>query len=282
MSFAKVLSRIFAAKAVMFVLSTSAFGLELSDEVQQGAVLLGQLADDEQAVFLAKQQLPLSADRRFIVGLDRDHAAELVLIVLKRNGQRTEHRYAVSAREYRIQRVEGIARKIMNPNPDDLSRIRKESALVREARALRSDQESFLQPFVWPIKGPITGVYGSQRVYNGVPGRPHYGVDVAAPVGAKVRAPAAGTVSMVHENMFYSGGTLIIDHGHGLSSSFLHLSKILVEPGQELEGGDLIAEVGATGRATGPHLDWRMNWRDARVDPELLVPPMIQSQADGE
>ncbi len=260
----------------------SAIALELNTPVQQGAVLIGQLGEDEQAVYLGEQHLPLSSDRRFIIGLDRDHGDDLVLTVLKRDGQRDNHRYEVKAREYRIQRVEGISRKIMNPNQNDLSRIRQESAMVREARALRSTQENFLQPFVWPIKGPITGVYGSQRVYNGVPGRPHYGVDVAAPVGAKVRAPAAGTVSMVHENMFYSGGTLIIDHGHGLSSSFLHLSKILVEPGQTVQGGDLIAEVGATGRATGPHLDWRMNWRDARVDPELLVPPMLPSQSGSE
>ncbi|MFK7731629.1 MAG: M23 family metallopeptidase [Pseudomonadales bacterium] len=264
----------------LLVTSVSTSSLEMVTKVQQGAVLLGQLSDDEQAVYLGEQLLPLSADRRFIVGLDRDHGDEVTLSVIGRDGQRSEHRYTVRARDYRIQRVEGIARKIMNPNPDDLSRIRKESTLVREARAQRSDQESFLQPFVWPIKGPITGVYGSQRVYNGVPGRPHYGVDVAAPVGAKVRAPAAGTVRLAHDNMFYSGGTLIIDHGHGLSSSFLHLSKILVEPGQQLMGGEIVAEVGATGRATGPHLDWRMNWRDARVDPELLVPPMIQSKPD--
>ena len=131
-----------------------------------------------------------------------------------------------------------------------------------------------MQPFVWPIEGRITGVYGSQRVYNGVAGRPHYGVDVAAPVGAEVNAPAAGRIVLAHNNMFYSGGTLIIDHGHGLTSSFLHLSKILVEEGQEVQGGELVAEVGATGRVKGPHLDWRMNWRGARVDPELLVPEM--------
>lgn len=271
---------VIAILAFLQILPTAAFGLQLASNVQQGAVLVGQLSDDEQAVYLGEQLLPLSKDRRFIVGLDRDHGDELQLTVVGLDGQRSEHRFDVQAREYRIQRVEGIARKIMNPNSDDLNRIRKESALVREARAQQSAQESYLQPFVWPIKGPITGVYGSQRVYNGVPGRPHYGVDVAAPVGAKVRAPAAGTVSLVHENMFYSGGTLIIDHGHGLSSSFLHLSKILVETGQQLTGGELIAEVGATGRATGPHLDWRMNWRGARVDPELLVPPMVQSQSE--
>jgi murein DD-endopeptidase MepM/ murein hydrolase activator NlpD len=127
------------------------------------------------------------------------------------------------------------------------------------------------------ITGRISGVYGSQRFYNGEPSRPHYGVDVAAPVGAEVRAPAPGVVTLAEPDLFYSGGTVIIDHGHALSSSFLHLSKVLVEPGQRVEQGELIARVGATGRVTGPHLDWRMNWRDARVDPQLLAGAMPAS-----
>ena len=124
------------------------------------------------------------------------------------------------------------------------------------------------------MEGPISGVYGSQRYYNGEPKRPHYGVDVAVPKGTVVRAPAAGVVTLAEPDLFYSGGTIILDHGYKLSSSFLHLSKVLVEPGTELQAGDIIGEVGATGRATGPHLDWRMNWRDRRIDPQLLVPAM--------
>ena len=119
--------------------------------------------------------------------------------------------------------------------------------------------------------GPISGVYGSQRVYNGVPGTPHYGIDVAVPTGTAIVAPASGQIIMVHDNMFYSGGTIMLDHGHGVSSSFLHLSKTSVEVGDWVEQGDPIGEVGATGRVTGPHLDWRMNWGDSRIDPELLL-----------
>lgn len=247
--------------------------LELTGPLQQGGVLMGQVQPG-QRVYLGEQELPLSAEGRFVVGLDRDHDGELVLKLQGADGIVRPHRYSVGKREYRIQRIEGIARKIMNPNEQDLSRIRDESQQVREARADISVREDFLQAFQWPITGRITGVYGSQRVYNGVPGRPHYGVDVAAPVGALVRAPAGGRVVLANDDMFYSGGTLIIDHGHGLSSSFLHLSKILVARGQEVRSGEPIAEVGATGRVTGPHLDWRMNWRDTRVDPQLLVPVM--------
>ena len=125
--------------------------------------------------------------------------------------------------------------------------------------------------FVWPLEGTITGVYGSQRIYNGVPKSPHYGIDIAAPQGELVRAPAPGVVTLVHPDMYYSGGTLIVDHGHGLSSTFIHLSESLVEIGQRVEAGEVIAKVGSTGRSTGPHLDWRMNWFDVRIDPRLVL-----------
>jgi murein DD-endopeptidase MepM/ murein hydrolase activator NlpD len=166
----------------------------------------------------------------------------------------------------------------VNPPAEQLARIRREGALVSGARSERFERgdlvAAVLAGFVWPVQGPISGVYGSQRYYNGEPKRPHYGVDVAVPLGTVVRAPAAGVVTLAEPDLFYSGGTIVLDHGYKLSSSFLHLSKVLVEPGTELQAGDIIGEVGATGRATGPHLDWRMNWRDRRIDPQLLVPPM--------
>ena len=146
--------------------------------------------------------------------------------------------------------------------------------MAREARKLDAERTDFLTGFIWPAKGRISGVYGSQRILNGQPRRPHFGVDVAAPVGTEVRAPADGVVTMVHSDMFYSGGTMILDHGHGLSSSFLHLHRILVKKGQRIRQGDLIAEIGATGRVTGPHLDWRINLFAKRLDPQLLVSEM--------
>ena len=128
---------------------------------------------------------------------------------------------------------------------------------------------------------PRSGVFGSQRILNGEAKQPHYGVDVAVPTGTRVYAPASGVVSLAHPDMYYTGGTLMVDHGHGLSSAFLHLSKLRVKEGQAVRQGDLIAEAGATGRATGAHLDWRVNWFDARVDAQMLVPPMESVRAHG-
>ena len=125
--------------------------------------------------------------------------------------------------------------------------------------------------FQWPTEGIITGVYGSRRFYNGKAGRPHYGIDIAAPQGSHVVAPASGTITLVHDNMYFSGGTIIMDHGHGISSTFIHLHKSHVKVGDKVEQGQLLAEIGSTGRSTGPHLDWRMNWFDQRLDPQLLV-----------
>ena len=146
--------------------------------------------------------------------------------------------------------------------------------LVKATRKLDDPRTDFLDGFIWPSQGPISGVYGSQRILNGKPRRPHFGVDVAGPVGTPVVAPAGGVVTLAHPDMYFSGGTLVIDHGHGLSSAFLHLSRILVKEGQRVEQGEPIAEIGATGRVTGAHLDWRMNWFEQRIDPQLLAGPM--------
>jgi murein DD-endopeptidase MepM/ murein hydrolase activator NlpD len=154
-------------------------------------------------------------------------------------------------------------------------RIRKEIAQVKKARNRNDSREDFLRGFQWPVKGRISGVYGSQRVLNGQPRRPHFGVDIAAPVGTLVHSPTDGVVTLTHDDMFFSGGTLIIDHGHGLSSTFIHLNAILVKEGDRVRQGDVIAEVGATGRVSGPHLDWRMNLLGDRLDPQLLVGPMV-------
>jgi murein DD-endopeptidase MepM/ murein hydrolase activator NlpD len=156
----------------------------------------------------------------------------------------------------------------------ELPRIRKEVRLAKAARAIDSDLQNFLQTFTWPAQGIISGVYGSRRYYNGVPKRPHYGLDIAAPQGTAVTAPAAGIITLVHENMYFSGGTVIMDHGHGISSTFIHLHKAHVKSGDRVEQGQLIAEIGTTGRSTGPHLDWRMNWFNQRLDPQLLMPEM--------
>ncbi|NIB43169.1 M23 family metallopeptidase [Pseudomaricurvus alkylphenolicus] len=260
---------------VMFSLSSRAEIVEpqLQGQWKQGALIYGHLPAGHRVTFLDRT-VPVSAAGHFVLGLGRDFPKQASLVVENGSGESRVFHYPVEQRQYRIQKVNGVPARTVTPDPGHLARIRAEAKQAREARKQITPRQNFRQSFVWPLTGPITGVYGSQRYYNGEPRRPHFGVDVAAPTGTRVTAPAGGVVTLAHKDMFFSGGTLIVDHGHGLSSSFIHLSKLLVEVGQEINQGDVIAEVGATGRATGPHLDWRMNWFDQRVDPQLLVPPM--------
>lgn len=244
--------------------------MTLQGSLQQGSLLLGTVEMGSTA-FYRDQVLPVTASGQFLLGLGRDAPSSIELRIVDAEGLQTVQKFAVAKREYRIQRVNGVPAKTVNPPAADLARIRNDSALVKSARREITAREDFLDGFQIPLDGPITGVYGSQRVYNGVPKNPHYGVDYAAPTGTQVLSPAAGIVRLAHLDMFYSGGTLIVDHGHGLSSSFLHLSDILVAEGSRVSRGQPIAKVGATGRATGPHLDWRMNWHSERIDPQLVL-----------
>jgi len=237
---------------------------------QQGALLLGRVKPG-QVVTYGGESLETTSQGYFLLGLDREAGPVSRVTVRNADGTEVNEEQRVAARSYAIQRVNGVPQKTVEPAPEDLARIASDQQLVNNARKVTSNATGFLNGFVAPIEGPVTGVYGSQRVYNGIPKSPHYGVDYAAPKGAIVRAPASGVVRLAHKDLFYSGGTLIIDHGHNLTSSFLHLSDILVSAGMHVERGDIIAKVGATGRATGPHLDWRMNWRDVRVDPQLVL-----------
>ena len=254
--------------AVLLQAAAGAFALELRGPLVQGGVVIGRTAPGT-PVWLEDRPVRVSAQGLFVIGFDRDAPASQRLRV---GGDSLA--LSIAPRRYDVQKVTGIAQRIMSPTPEDLARIAREQRLIDQARVLDDPRTDFAVAFEWPIRGRISGVYGSQRWYNGTPSRPHYGVDVAAPTGAPVHAPAPGTVTLAEPDLFYSGGTVIIDHGHGLSSSFLHLSRLLVRVGQQLETGDPVAEVGATGRATGPHLDWRMRWHDAQVDPQLLAGPM--------
>ncbi|WP_438952026.1 M23 family metallopeptidase [Porticoccus sp.] len=252
------------------LLPMGAISLELKGELVQGGLLIGRVSPGEQVEVMGRS---IKVDDRglFVFGLGRDAPAEIRLTLTNGDDEVTTYRYAVAHRVYREQRVEGVPQQTVTPPPDVLERIRREAELVREARTVDDRRTDFLSGFVKPLDGPITGVYGSRRVYNGTPGSPHYGLDIAAPTGTDVFAPAPGVVTLVHHDMFYSGGTLLIDHGYGVSSTFIHLNEVLVENGQRILPGDLIARVGATGRATGPHLDWRINWFDVRLDPALVL-----------
>jgi murein DD-endopeptidase MepM/ murein hydrolase activator NlpD len=258
--------------------SSSTASFQLTGEWQQGGVIIGKLVGVNETgiskIEFAGRQLRISSSGQFVLGLGRDAPPTVKLIITDQQKKSVEHLFQVKQRKYQIQKVTGVPQQTVTPNPEQVERAKREAKMAANARKGNLDLDFFAQPFVWPLIGPVTGVYGSQRIYNGVPNSPHYGVDVARPVGAEVTAPAGGLVTLVHPDMFFSGGTLIIDHGHGLSSTFIHLSEILVKEGDTIKQGQAIAKVGKTGRATGPHLDWRMNWFEERIDPQLLVPPM--------
>ena len=246
---------------------------ELEGEWIEGGMLIGKALPGTEIEFKGDPVL-VAEDGLFVIGLHRNEESQVSLRATASDGNEQVNTYDVNQREYQVQRIEGISRKITEPTKEDQDRIWAEVQQTKKARAITSTRRDFLQEFRWPLVGIITGVYGSARYYNGKAGTPHYGIDIAAPKGTPVVAPASGIVTLTHNNMFYSGGTLMIDHGHSVSSTFIHLSKLLVEEGQEVVAGEVIAEVGSTGRSTGPHLDWRMNWGGARIDPQLLVPPM--------
>jgi murein DD-endopeptidase MepM/ murein hydrolase activator NlpD len=197
-----------------------------------------------------------------------------VLEITYPDGRTGVERLAVAAREWDVQRIDGLPPQQVTPDEAALVRIRREGALINEARGTDSPAEDFRRGFVWPVTGRITGIYGSQRILNGQPRQPHLGIDIAAPTGTAVVAAAPGTVTLAEPDLFFTGGTVILDHGHGLSTVYSHLDAVEVRVGERLDQGGRLGTVGATGRVTGPHLDWRVNWFQTRVDPAQLVGPM--------
>ncbi len=244
---------------------------EISSRWTQGALVTGRVLPGSVLTFEGKL-VSISSEGVFAFGLGRDAPSQVVLTQKTPKGHTHEHRFEVSSRTYATQSIQGVKKKHVTPPASVTERIKREGRAVRQARTLNDDRTDFLSTFIWPAKGPVTGVYGSQRIYNGVPKRPHYGIDIAGPTGAPVIAPASGVVTFANNDLYYSGGTLILDHGLGISSTFIHLSKVEVAVGDLVEQGQLIARIGASGRATGPHLDWRMNWFGERLDPQLLFP----------
>jgi len=252
--------------------------VKLDGNLVQGGMLVGSGAKGAH-VWQDGEPVRVSDSGGFLVGFGRDAPATSKLKVVYPDGSQETRTLKIAKREYKIQRIDGLPKRKVTPrSKEDLKRIRDDVVLLKKARARNEAREDFLTGFMWPVEGPISGVYGSQRILNGKPRRPHFGVDIARPTGTPVVAPADGVITLAHPDMFFSGGTLIIDHGHKLSSAFLHLSRILVEVGQKVKKGEPVAEIGATGRVTGPHLDWRMHLREHRIDPQLLVPPMAVAQ----
>ncbi len=248
---------------------TSASFAEQSRLVQ-GGFYFGKAPAGSQIIY-NNRTLQLTEDHQFLIGFGRDAELKQQLMLIDRQGKKSTLSLNLKARNYAIERIEGISKKMMSPSEKNLQRIRREASLARDARQHSTPLTHISEKFIWPLKGRISGVYGSQRILNGEPRRPHFGIDIAAPAGEPIIAPAGGIVRLAHKGMFFSGKTLIIEHGYGLSSSFLHLSRILVKQGQKISQGEKIALVGSSGRVTGPHLDWRINWFDQRLDPALWV-----------
>jgi len=265
-----VLLQFVGTALVLLFGQSSAQAFEIEGEAIQGGLMFGRCSPPCSATLDGNAVL-VSPDGRFVIGFDRDESGDRTLQVREADGSEHSTTLSVAARDYQIERVDGLPPQTVTPDPAALERIRREAEMVASARARRDQRTDYADGFAWPANGRISGVYGSQRILNGEPRRPHYGLDIAAPTGTPVHAPADGIITLAYDDMYFSGGTIVLDHGQGLSSSFLHLSRVLVEAGAMVRQGDVIAEIGSTGRASGPHLDWRMNWLDRRVDPQLLV-----------
>jgi hypothetical protein len=247
--------------------------IELKGNFVQGGLVTGKAPPGSRVTFEGRT-MRLAEDGTFLIGFGRDAAPEAQLDVHLPDGREEARTLAVMPRQFDIQRIDGLPERQVTPSPEDLQRIKEDVALVAKARTVDTAAPFFLSGFVWPAIGPVSGVYGSQRILNGQPRQPHFGIDIAAPEGAPVVAAAPGFVSLAHPDMFFTGKTVVIDHGHGLSSTYSHLATIAVADGEQVAQGQVIGTVGSTGRSTGAHLDWRVNLFDIRLDPALLLPPM--------
>ena len=264
-----------AVVAVFTIVCTAAWAdaLRLDGDVVQGGLVRGWTQPDARVTF-NDVAVRVAADGAFVFGFGRDFATTADLTITFPDGKVVRRQLKVKRRQYDIQRIDGLPPKMVTPSTEALKRIRRENAWIAEVRRRDTPNTWFQTGFVWPVQGRITGVFGSQRVLNGEPRRPHFGIDIAAPTGAAVMAPADGEIALAYDDLYFTGGTVMIDHGHGLTSVYSHLSRIDVAVGDKVRQGDRIGAVGSTGRSTGAHLDWRVNWFKQRLDPALLAGPM--------
>lgn len=247
--------------------------VNLSGDFIQGGMVIGQSTIAVESATIDGVKIPIHQNLSlFAFGFDRDAKAKSVLTINYKDGSQEQIPLNIEQREYKVDRVNGVASKYVSPPESVLQRIRNDSTIVKQARAGLSFRTDFTDAAIKPAQGRLSGVYGSQRVFNGVPKRPHFGMDIAAKTGTDVIAPWSGKVMLAEPELYYSGGTLIIDHGMGITTTYIHLSAIHVEVGDVVNQGQLIAAIGATGRVTGPHLDWRLNWFNRKLDPQLLLP----------
>ena len=244
--------------------------VEFLGNFKQGSFILGK-TDPNSKVFIDDRKVRVSNDGYFAFGLDRDRKNNvLIKIINKKETKLIEKK--VFKRKYKIQRIDGLPPKQVTPPPEVFERIKKDNILIGKARAIDSKLVFFKDKFIYPIdKYIITGVYGSQRILNGKPRRPHYGIDFHAPEGTPVKSMMDGVVTLVENDMYFTGGTIIFDHGHGISTLYMHMKDINVKKGQKVKKGEIVGTLGQSGRATGPHLDIRLNWFDVKLAPASIL-----------
>ena len=254
----------------IILIPSSALAINFDGKFIQGHFIIGK-TQPKTEIWIDKKKVKVTKDGYFVFGIGRDRKYDVV-ITSKKDGKKTKTVKKVQKRKYKIQRIDGLPEKKVTPPKEVYERIKKENRLIADARNINSNLTFFKNKFITPLENSIvTGVYGSQRILNGKPKWPHYGIDFAAKEGTKIKAMLAGTVTLVEPDLFYTGGTLIFDHGHGISTLYMHMKKINVKKGQKVKQGDIIGSVGSTGRSTGPHLDVRLNWFGTRLDPAVVL-----------
>ena len=263
----KIISRIFFV--IIFFTTTQINAIEFKGKFLQGHYIIG-ITDPSAKIIIDKKNVKVSNDGYFVFGIDRDRKFDLIITKIT-NGKKEKIVKKILKRKYNIQRINGLEESKVTPPESVYKRIREENNKIGEARAINSDLSFFKNQFIMPVKGIISGVYGSQRILNGKPRWPHYGIDIAAKKGTLIKSSGSGVVTMAEDDLYYTGGTIIMDHGHGISTIYSHLETVMVSIGDKINKGDIIGTVGSTGRSTGPHLDFRLNWFQTRLDPMSIL-----------
>ena len=254
---------------IFFFFFSTANAIEFQGKFLQGHFILGKTNPDAK-IIVGKKEVRVSKDGYFVFGIDRDQKYDLTFTKIF-DGKKTTITKKVLKRKYNIQRIDGLEESKVTPPESVYKRIKKENNAIGEARAINSELQFFKQKFIMPVEGIISGVYGSQRILNGKPRRPHYGIDFHAPEGTPVKAMMDGVVTLAQDNMYFTGGTIIFDHGHGISTLYMHMKDIDVKVGDKVKKGQIVGTLGMSGRATGPHLDIRLNWFDVKLDPASIL-----------
>ena len=263
----KIISRLFSL--IILLTSTQLNAIEFKGKFLQGHFIVG-ITNPSAKIIVDKKEVKVSKDGYFVFGIDRDRKFDLTITKII-EGKREIITKQVQKRKYNIQRIDGLDEKKVTPPESVYKRIKEENNRIGKARAINSDLPFFKNQFIMPVEGIISGVYGSQRILNGKPRWPHYGIDIAAKQGTMIKSSGSGIVTMAEDDLYYTGGTIIMDHGHGISTIYSHLENVMVSVGDKINKGDIIGTVGSTGRSTGPHLDFRVNWFQTRLDPMSVI-----------